>query len=64
MFYVFAIFGILSLAGFIICPHMLGRLIKKAVKDEPFTLERDVLVAFGVCFWVWLFSVFSQLPAG
>ena len=60
--YAYAIFGVLSLIGFIVCPHMLGRLIKKAVKDEPFTLERDVLVVFGLCFWAWLFCVFSHLP--
>ena len=49
--------------GAIAGPFLLYSLITKAAESRPAGVECAVLSVFGLAFCLWLFSVFSALPA-
>ncbi|MCI9120394.1 MAG: hypothetical protein HFG00_02545 [Oscillibacter sp.] len=59
----FATCGVLSMLGAIAGPFLLYSLIAKASERRPAGVECAALSLFGLAFCLWLFTVFSALPA-
>ena len=59
----YAVCGVASMLGAIAGPFLLYSLITKAAESRPAGVECAVLSVFGLAFCLWLFSVFSALPA-
>lgn len=59
----YAVCGIVSMLGAIAGPFLLYSLARKAAERRPAGVECAALSLFGLVFCLWLFSVFSALPA-
>lgn len=53
----FGIAVVLSLAGFVLGPVFLGRLIKKALKGEDTSADTLILAVLGFFTWLWLLGI-------
>lgn len=61
MFY--AVCGLVSMLGAIAGPFLLYSRIAKAAERRSAGVECAALSLFGLAFCLWLFTVFSTLPA-